>query len=86
MMYIYLNVIAVLNIDAVNYCCAFNGISKSEAKNSLENANLNKKNGSLWNIIFYYWILRKDTKLITLGSIKTEKRTFHYHKDFFQKM
>lgn len=47
MMYIYLNVIAVLNIDAVNYCCVFNGISKSEAKNSLENANLNKKNGSL---------------------------------------
>ena len=46
-MSINLNVSAILNINGVNYCCVINGITKSEAINLLENANLNEKNGSI---------------------------------------
>ena len=40
MMSANLNEIAVLNIYGVNYHCIINGISKSDAVNLLQNANL----------------------------------------------
>ena len=39
--------IAVLNIDSVNYYCIFNGISKSEGVNLLQNTDWNVKRGTL---------------------------------------
>ena len=39
--------IAILNIRGVDYCCIINGISKNEAVNLLQNADLNEKSGSL---------------------------------------
>ena len=39
-----LNIGSVLNIDSVDYHCIFNGISKSEAVNLLQNADFNEKN------------------------------------------
>ena len=36
--------IAILNIDSVDYRCIFNGMSKSEAVNLLQNADFNEKN------------------------------------------
>ena len=40
MMSINLHDIAILNIRGIDYCCIINGISKSDALNLLQNANL----------------------------------------------
>ena len=38
------------DIKTANYCCIFNGISKSEAKNLMQNIDLpTEKPGTLWN-------------------------------------
>ena len=47
MMSIKLNDIAILNIRSVNYCCVINEISKSEAVNLLQNADVSEKGGTL---------------------------------------
>ena len=47
---------AILNIYGVNYCCIINRMSKKEATNLLENANLCEKSISLGNINFYYHV------------------------------
>ena len=47
MMSINLNDIAIRNIRGVNYCRVINGISKSEAVNLLQNADLPEENGVL---------------------------------------
>ena len=43
MMFINLNGISILNILDIDYCCIISGISKSEALNLLQNADLNEK-------------------------------------------
>ena len=47
MMPIKLNDIAILNIRSVNYRCVINKISKSEAVNLLQNADVSEKSGTL---------------------------------------
>ena len=47
MMFVNLSNIAILNIDGADYCCIINGISKSDAVNLLQNANLNESRGVL---------------------------------------
>ena len=47
MMPIKLNDIAILNIRSVNYRCVINEISKSEAVNLLQNADVSEKGGTL---------------------------------------
>ena len=37
----------ILNIDSVDYHCIINGISKGEARNLRQSADLSKKGGSL---------------------------------------
>ena len=39
--------IAILNIKGSNYCCIINGISKDEAINLMQNADLTEKTGKL---------------------------------------
>ena len=46
MMAINLGDIAILNISGIDYCCNINEISKSEAINLLQNADLTEKIGS----------------------------------------
>ena len=46
-MSINLNDIAILNIRDVDYCCIINGISKNDATNLLQNANLTEGKGLL---------------------------------------
>ena len=43
MMSMSLSSIAILNINGVDYLCIINGISKSEAENLLQKADLNEK-------------------------------------------
>ena len=47
MMPVNLDNIATLNIRCVNYCCIINKISKSDAVNVLQNADLTEKRGVL---------------------------------------
>ena len=42
-----LNDIAILNIKSADYCCISSGISKNEAINLMQNADLTKKTGAL---------------------------------------
>ena len=44
MMPMNLNDISILNVCGINYCCNFYGISKSNAINLLQNANVTDKN------------------------------------------
>ena len=46
MMSTKLSNIAALNIESANYCCIIRGISKSEAINLMQNADLTKKSGT----------------------------------------
>ena len=39
--------IAILNIKSVDYCCIISGISKNEAINLMQNADLTKKSRTL---------------------------------------
>ena len=51
-MSINLNDIAILDINGVDYRCIISGITKSKALNLLQNADLNERSGTLWNINF----------------------------------
>ena len=50
MMYINLSDIAILNIKGSDYRCIISLISKNEAINLMENADLTEKNGTLQSI------------------------------------
>ena len=47
MMSMNLSDIAILNIKSADYCFSISGISKNEAINSTQNADLTKKSGTL---------------------------------------
>ena len=47
MMSMNLSDIAILSINGTDYCCIIKRISKNEAINSLENADLTEKRGTL---------------------------------------
>ena len=47
MMFVNLSNIAILNIKGSDYCCIISLISKSEAINLMQNADLTKKSGAL---------------------------------------
>ena len=47
MMFTNLNDIAILNISGADYHCNINEISKSDAVNLLQNADLTEKSGNL---------------------------------------
>ena len=48
MMSINLSDIAILNFKGSEYCCIISGISKNEAINLMQNADLTEKSGTLW--------------------------------------
>ena len=47
MMPMSLSDIVILNIKSGDYCCFISGISKSEDKNLMQNANLTRRRGTL---------------------------------------
>ena len=62
--------ITILNIDGVNYCCIINIISKSEAKNLIQNVNISEKNN-----------IRKQKKLLKhLVILKLKNTRFSLKK------
>ena len=62
--------IAILNIWGVDYCCNIYGISKSDAVNLLQNANLTEKTGILLKIITY----KIGKESIRFGDNEIEKK------------
>ena len=55
-MSINLSDIAILNIKNADYCCIISGISKNEAINLMQNADLTEKGRTLQSIKIYYHI------------------------------
>ena len=60
MMFVNLSDIAILNINGVDYCCIITGISKSEAVNLLQKADLNEKNVNFFFVFYIYTYLKID--------------------------
>ena len=56
MMSMNLSGIAIVNVKSADYCCIINGISKNEAINLMQNADLTKKSETLQNKKIYYYI------------------------------
>ena len=56
MMFVNLSDIAILNVNVVDYCCIITGISKSEAVNLLQKADLNEKNVNFFFYFLYIYI------------------------------
>ena len=73
--------IAILNIKCFDYHRIISGLSKNEAINLMQNADLTEKSGTLQNIqkiIFIYIKMRK--KILTFGDIEIEKTKFYIYK------
>ena len=82
MIAINLDNITTVNIYSVDYCFAIVRITKSEAINSLRNADLSEKRGSLQNMIFFIMHKKLIGKLQHLVILKLKR----YKDPFFQRM
>ena len=62
MMSVNLSDIAFLNIKGTDYCCIISLISRNEAINLLQNADLTEKSGTLLNVkkVFSYMKMGKE--------------------------
>ena len=56
MMSMNLSDIVISNLKGSNYCCIISLISKTEAINLMQNADLTEKNGTLSSMQIYYHI------------------------------
>ena len=87
MMSINLSDIAILNIKGTDHCCIITLISKDDAINLLQNAELTEKSGTLLKklqikkILKFFKVYIKMEKVIKFGEIKTQKQTFHQNKE-----
>ena len=77
MMSLKLSGITILNINSVDYCCIITGISKCEAVNVLQKADLNEKRRTLQNIINLFSNIKIGKYIITFGNIEVEKSKFY---------
>ena len=80
MMSLKLSVIAILSINSVDYCCIITGISKYEAVNVLQKADLNEKRRILQNRINLFLNIKMDKYIITFGNIEVEKSKFYRYR------
>ena len=67
-----LNEVAILKIRGVDYRCIIKRISKNDALNLLQNADLSEKGGTLQDTNFLYREVSKE--IIMLGNIEIEKQ------------
>ena len=80
MMSIKLSDIAILNIECSDYRSIISLISKNEAINLMENADLNKKGGNVLNIKNLFSYIKMAKEILTFDDIEIEKNRFHRHK------
>ena len=68
--------IAILNIKGSDYRCITNLISKNEAINLMQNADLTEKSGILSNIKDLLSHVKVCKEILTFGDIEIEKINF----------
>ena len=78
MISINLNDIAILNIKGCDYCYIISIISKNEAINLLQNADLTEKSGAWQNIKVYIKAEHYKTLTINFQSIKNKGLMFSF--------
>ena len=66
--------IAILNIKGSNYRCIVSLISKNDAINLMQNADLTKKSGALQNINNLFLYVKMFKEILTFGDTKIKKK------------
>ena len=74
MMSIKLSDIAILNIECSDYRSIISLISKNEAINLMENADLNKNKGNVLNIKNLFSYTKMGKEILTFDDIEIEKK------------
>ena len=71
--------VAILNIKGSDYCCIIILISKNEAINLMQNADLAKKKRNIKhkNLLSH---IKMGKEILTFGGIEIEKNKFYHHK------
>ena len=72
--------IAILKIKSSDYRCIISLISKSEAINLMQNADLTKKSRTLSSIKNLLLYIKMGKEILTFGNIEIEKNKFSRHK------
>ena len=72
--------IAILKIKSSDYRCIISLISKSEAINLMQNADLTKKSRTLSSIKNLLLYIKMGKEILTFGNIEIEKNKFSHHK------
>ena len=80
MMSIYPSNTAILNIKGSDDHCIISLISKNEAINLKQNADLTKKKWNIINSENLFLYKKNGKQILIIGNIKTEKNTFYHHK------
>ena len=72
--------IAILNIKNADFCCIISGISKSPARNLMQNTDLTEKKCNIieYKNLFSYIKMVKET--LRFGNIEIKKSIFHRYK------
>ena len=70
MMSVNLSDIAILNIKGSGYCCIFSLISKNDAINLIQNADLTEKSGALYSIEKLFSCIKMGKEILTFGNIE----------------
>ena len=78
MMSMNLSNMAILNIKGSDYCFIISLISKSEAINLTQNADLTEKSGILWNKNLFSYI-KIGKEILTFGNTGIEENKFGGH-------
>ena len=66
--------IAILNIKGSNYRCIVSLISKNDAINLMQNADLTKKSGALQNINNLFLYVKMFKEILTFGDTEIKKK------------
>ena len=74
------NDIAILNIKGSNYRCIISRISKSEAINLMQNADLTPKKAEHYKIYNSLSYTRMVKEILTFGDTEIEKNKLYRHK------
>ena len=72
--------IAILNIKGSDYRCIISLISKNEAINLMQNADLTGKSGTLQNIKNLFSYIKMAKGILTFDDIEIEKNKFYHHE------
>ena len=76
-MSVNLSDIAILNIKGSGYRCIISLISKNEAINLMQNADLSEKNWTIKNINNLFSYIKMGKEILTFGNIEIEKNKFY---------